>query len=108
MAKFDLTVLLLAKDMASKTIGKVGKEVTTLGRISGHATRGVRTLGANLAKLGVVAAVGIGVAVRSGIESLASLESAVASVDGAITQMGLAGKVSGSQIATWANEIEAS
>ena len=43
MAKFDLTVLLLAKDMASKTIGKVGKEVSTLGRISGSFTPPART-----------------------------------------------------------------
>ena len=62
----------------------------------------------NLAKVGAVAAVGLGVAVKSGLSSLAELESAVASVDGAIKQMGLTGKVTGGQVATWANEIEAS
>jgi hypothetical protein len=68
----------------------------------------MRTLAGNLAKIGAVAAVGLGVAVRGGLESLATLESAVTSLDGAIGQLGLAGKVSGSQVAGWANEIEAS
>ena len=108
MAEFNLAVLLTAKDMASKTIGKVGKEVGTLGRISGHAQRGVKTLAGNLVKLGAVAGVGIGVAVKSGIESLATLESATTSVDAALRQMGIAGDTTAAQVAGWANEIESS
>lgn len=106
MASFDFSILMVAKDMASKTIKGVSKEVGTLNKISGHATRGVKTLGTNLLKLGAVAAVGIGVAVRSGIQSLADLENATTAVDGAISQMGLTGQVTSAQIAGWANEIE--
>ena len=74
--------------------------------MSNRAGQGMRSLAGNLAKLGAVAAVGIGVAVKGGLESLAELESAVSSVDGAIKQLGLTGKVTGAQVATWANEIE--
>ena len=107
MASKELSILLLAKDMASKTIGKVSKEVSGLGKAGATASRGLSNLGANLAKIGAIAAVGLGVAVKSGLSSLAELESAVASVEGAIKQMGLTGQVTGSQVATWANEIEA-
>ena len=55
-----------------------------------------------------MAAVGIAAGVKSGLENLATLESAITSVDGAIAQMGLTGQVTGAQIATMANEIEAS
>jgi hypothetical protein len=80
----------------------------SMGKIGSTATKGVRTAAGNIGKLGLIAAAGIGVAVRGGLESLATLESAVTSVDGAIKQMGLTGKVTGTQVATWANEIEAS
>lgn len=103
-ADLPLYIKLLAKDMASKTIANVSKEVGTLGRISGHAQRGVRNLATNLARVGAVAAVGIGAAVKSGIDSLAELESAISAVDGAASQMSLA--VTGTEIAKWANEIE--
>ena len=45
-------------------------------------------------------------ALRGGIDSLVELESATTSVDGAIRRMGLTGKVTASQVAQWANEIE--
>jgi len=106
-----LLVSLQLKDDFSKGVksatASLGKMETSLGKIGGIAQQGIATAGRNLAKIGAVAAVGIGVAVKSGIESLAELESAVTSVDGAISQMGLTGKVTGAQIATWANEIEA-
>jgi hypothetical protein len=106
MASFDFAILMVAKDMASKTIGKVSKQISGLSKAGATASRGLQTLGANLLKLGAVAAVGIGAAVKSGIDSLATLESAVASVDGAIVQLGLTGAVTGGQVATWANDIE--
>ena len=89
-----------------KASANLGKMETSMGRIGTAAQKGFGTAARNLAKIGAVAAVGIGVAVKSGIESLADLETAVTSVDGAISQMGLSGKTTGAQIATWANEIE--
>lgn len=108
MAEKQISILLVAKNMASKTIGQVNKDLGKLGGAGRRAGQGLRTLGANLAKIGAVAAVGIGVAVKNGIDSLVELESAVTSVNGAIKTMGLTGKVSGAQVAGWANEIEAS
>jgi hypothetical protein len=106
MPNFDFTVLMVAKDMASKTIGKVSKQISGLNKAGLTARRGLNALGVSLAAVGAMAAVGIGSAVKSGIGLLAELETAVTSVDGAIKQMGLAGKVTGSQVATWAAEIE--
>lgn len=107
MAEKQISILLVAKNLASGTIGKVTKDVTTLGKVSNRAGVGLRTLAGNVAKLGAVAAVGLGAAIGSGVDSLATLESAVTSVDGAIKQMGLTGKTTGAQVAGWANEIEA-
>lgn len=76
------------------------------GKIGGLAKTGVSNAIGNIARVGAVAAVGIGAAVKTGLDDLAELESAVTSVDGAIAQLGLTGKVTGSQIAGWANEIE--
>lgn len=108
MASKELSILLLARDMASKTIGKVSREVGGLGKTSRTAGAGLSTLSGNMAKLGAVAAVGIGAMVTEGVSSLESLESATSAVTGAINQVGLKGKVTGGQVATWANEIEAS
>lgn len=107
MAEKQISILLIAKNMASKTIGQVNKDLGRLGATGRRAGQGLRSLGANLAKIGAVAAVGIGVAVKNGIDSLVELESAVGNVDGAIAQLGLTGKIVGSQVAGWANEIEA-
>jgi hypothetical protein len=46
-------------------------------------------------------------AIGSGLEDLATLEDATTSVTGAIAQVGKGWEVTGEQIATWANEIEA-
>jgi hypothetical protein len=80
----------------------------TLGRIGKQAGTGLKTAGANLAKIGAVAGGFVAFNVQQGIHSLAELEDATTSVDGAIKQMGLTGKVTSGQIAGWANEIEAS
>jgi len=91
----------------SRSLTGIGKLEGRLGRLGTHAKRGVQNATANLAKLGAVAGVALGAAITAGIDSLAELESATTSVDGAIKQMGLTGQVTGAQIAKWANEIEA-
>ena len=85
----------------------VDKLDSKLGRLGASARRGAGMAGKALLGLGAVAAVGITAAVKTGIEDLATLEDATTSVDGAIKQLGLTGQVTASQIATWANEIEA-
>lgn len=106
MAEKELAILLRAKGatQAARDIGKVDSAVGKLGRT---ASQGLRTAGANIAKIGLVAAAGVGLAVKGGISSLAELEDATSSVDGAIKQMGLTGQVTSAQVAAWANEIEA-
>ena len=79
----------------------------SMGKIGATASKGVRTTASNLGKIGLIAAGGIAAAVKGGLDSLATLESATTSLAGAIKQMGLTGKVTSGQIATWANEIEA-
>ncbi len=106
MAEKELAILVTAKDLASRTIGKVSREVGGLGKVSKTVGHGLSSLAGNLAKVGAVAAVGIGAAVKGGLDSLATLENATTAVDGAIKQMGLAGQVTSGQVAQWANEIE--
>lgn len=94
--------------------------------LTGNAQAGIKNLKSNLGGLGKAAsgvargvAIGAGAAVgiagaivtrsvKSGLESLAELESATTSLDGAISQMGLKGKVTSAEIAGWANDIEGS
>src|SRR5574343_1862845 len=99
----ELAVKLSLIDKMSPAIKRVQGNLT---RFGSSVKRAAVNAGKVMAGLGTVAAVGIGAAVRSGIQSLATLESAVMSADGAIKQMGLTGKVTGAQVAGWANEIE--
>jgi hypothetical protein len=84
----------------------LGKLESTAFRVGQNIGGGLKSAASNLAKIGVVAAGGIAVAVKGGLDDLAELETAVTSVDGAISQLGLTGQVTGAQIATWANDIE--
>jgi hypothetical protein len=106
-ADLPIYIKLLAKDLASKTIGNVSKEVSTLGKVTAHAQRGVRNLGTNLAKLGAVAAVGIGAAVKSGIDELVTLENANSATAGALKASGLAASVTALQVRELAESLEA-
>lgn len=110
-AEKTLAILVTARDLASKALKGVNRELDTMGSKAGKiASQGLKTAASNVKKL---AAAGAGLSlvlgaagVRAGVESLASLEDAVSAVDGAISQLGLTGQVTGSQIATWANQIE--
>ena len=108
MAEKQISILLVAKNLASGAIGKVTKDVTTLGKVSNRAGQGMRSLAGNLAKIGAAAAVGIGIAVKTGIDNLVQLEDGITSVTAALATMGLAGKVTAANVAAWANEIESS
>lgn len=90
-----------------KAESNIGRLQGSIGRLGGMAAKGAKTAATNLAKIGAVAAVGLAVAVKSGLANLADLENAVSSVDGAIKEMGNSGKLTGAQVAQWANQIEA-
>ncbi len=107
MAEYTLSILVKAVGAAKASKDLTGVDAA-VSRIGAHAGQGLRTAASNIAKLGAVVAVGLGAAVKTGLDDLATLENATSSVDGAIRQVGLTGKLTGSQVATWANEIEAS
>ncbi len=100
----DLYILLRAKDMASKTIKGVSKQVGGLRSAGAKAGAALKGLAIGAAAVGGTVLVA---SIKSGIDSLAELESATTSVQGALEQMGLAGQITGKQVADWANEIEA-
>lgn len=104
MPSKDLYILLRAKDMASKTIKGVSKSVGGLQTAGARAGAALKTMAVGAAAIGTTVLVAN---VKSGIDSLAELESATTSVQGALEQMGLAGQITGKQVADWANEIEA-
>lgn len=106
MATHKLAILVdaIGAAKAARDLKGVDSAVSSIGA---HAGRGIRTAARNLAGVGAIATAGIAVAVKTGLQDLATLESAVTSVDGAIRQMGLTGQVTGGQVAGWANEIEA-
>ncbi len=92
---------------ANKAMASLGKLESTSFRVGQSVGKGLSNAAQNLAKIGVVAGGILAVGVASGIDSLSKLEDATTSVDGAIKQMGLTGKVTSQQIAGWANDIEA-
>lgn len=106
MATHKLSILVeaIGTSKASKQLQGVDRTISNIGSRAGQ---GVRTATGNIVKLGAIAAGGIALAVHSGIQSLADLESATSSVDGAIRQVGQTGQITAAQVAGWANEIEA-
>ena len=111
MAEHKLAILVSAVGAAKAAKELKGVDLA-VSKIGARAGKGLRTATSNLLKLGAAgAAVGAGlvaVNVKSGVQSLATLESAVSKVQGALVNMGNAGTVTGAQVASWANEIEAS
>lgn len=90
---------------AAQSLGKLESRAFRAGQAIG---KGFKNAARNLRNIGVVAAAGIAFEVKQGLSSLAALETATTSVTGAIKQMGQSGQVTSAQVATWANEIEAS
>jgi hypothetical protein len=89
----------------NKATGSLGKIEGRLGAFSGFVNRNLGRALDRAASIGVNALVD---GIKGGVDSLATLEDATTSVDGAIKQMGLTGQVTATQIADWANQIEAS
>lgn len=105
----DLVARLSLQDNLSRQSARAASNFSkSMGKIGSSARKGVGTAATNIGRIGIIAAGAITVAVKGGLSSLAELESATVSVDAAIKQMGMTGEVTGAQVATWANEIEAS
>src|SRR5687767_9191895 len=105
MASKELNILVAAKG-ALKAAQQIGKVDSAVGKLGNTARRGASAAIGNIARLGIVAAGGVTLAVKGGISSLAELEDAQTQVTGAIAAMGQSGQVSAAQVATWANQIE--
>ena len=79
MASKELSILLTAKDMASKTIGNVSKQVGLLGRMGGTVGAGMASLGNNLKRMGTALLAGAGI---TGIFSIVgALEQGISKAD---------------------------
>lgn len=107
MAERELAILLTAKDLASGPIKRITGDLNRLGKAGLSIRGGLGTIGKVSLVAGGAVAAGLGAGIRAGIGSLASLEDATTQVDGAISQMGLTGKLTSGQVASWANQIEA-
>lgn len=111
MAEHTLAILVKAVGtaQAARNLKGVDAAVSSIGAKAG---KGLRTAASNMLKLGAAAgAVGVGLgamAVKSGVQSLATLESAITSVDGALQTVSKTYGATGANVAAWANEIEAS
>src|SRR5512139_1601228 len=104
MAKANLSIIVTAVGAlkAAQDIGKVDKSLVGLSK------RSLGTTIRNVERLGIAAGGILASQVAFGIRSLEELESATTAVEGAIKQLGLTGQLTGEQVATWANDIEAS
>lgn len=107
----ELVARLSLQDDFSRKAKGVSGAVQRMGvdfqKVGQHARRGLANATQNLTRLGVVAGGFVALNVKQGISSLAELEDAITSVDGAIAQVGKGWSTNGAQIAQWANEIEA-
>ena len=103
----ELVARLSLKDDFSRRVSGVQKNfASSMGKIQKTAIQGARNTATNLGRVGAVAGGFIALNVKSGISSLAELEDAVTSVDGAIKQVGKGWTTTGQQIAAIANQIE--
>lgn len=103
----DLTARLTLKDELSRTAARASSNFSrSMGKMAASARKGAGTAAANITKIGLVATAAIAGAVKSGVSSLAQLEDAVTSVDGAIKTVGKGWTTTGAQIASIANDIE--
>jgi hypothetical protein len=100
----DLVARLSLDDKFSKPLSGAQKKLKGFGSALGGIGK---TAGIALGAAASVASAVVVKSVSSGLDSLAQLEDATTSVDGAIKKLGLTGQVTSGQIAGWANEIEA-
>ncbi len=103
----ELAIKISLTGNAKAGIKDLKTNLGSLGKSAGSIARGIAV--SATAAVGVAGAI-VGKNVKSGLESLSQLESAIASVDGALQNAGgdlEKGGLSGQRIATWANEIEA-
>lgn len=103
MATKELSILIRARDMASKTIAGVRKEVGSLGRIGSQAMKGLSTA---ITRVGIAAGVGLVGAIGMGVRSLADLQRTTAQTNAVIASTGGKAKVTAAQVRQYSNELE--
>jgi hypothetical protein len=107
MAAAETARLIASLELRDKLSAGVKGAQTSLGKFESRWDKVSSKLKAGLVVGGVGAAAFIGKQVSVGLQSLADLESAVSSVDGAIAQVGPTWTTTGTEIAAAANRIEA-
>lgn len=103
MATKELSILIRARDMASKTIAGVRKEVGSLGRIGSTAMKGLSTA---ITRVGIAAGVGLVGAIGMGVRSLADLQRTTAQTNAVIASTGGKARVTAVQVRQYANDLE--
>lgn len=107
MAAADVAKLIASLELQDKNFtANANKAMGTLDKLS------VKTVAVGTAiGIGLQQAASRGISflvdtVNGGIDSLSQLESATSAVDGAISQVGLTGKITAKQVADWSQQIE--
>lgn len=103
MAEKELAIILRAKDLASRTIAGVRKEVGTLGKVGTRAMQGLTTA---ITRVGLAATVGLVGAIGMGVRSLADLQRTEAQTAAVIKSTGNAAGQTTASIRKHAQELE--
>ena len=105
MAEKELSILVRAKNVA-QAVKDIGKVNTSIGNLGNTAKQGVLNVGANLAKIGLIAAGGVGAGVIAGVKSLEELERVTNATEGVIKSTGAAAGVTAAQVRDLAQSLE--
>jgi len=109
MSEAELSILVRAKG-AAQAARDIGKVDSSIGRLSAHASRGVKTAASNIARIGVFAVVAAATvaagAVAVGIRSLGDLARASAQTKAVIKSTGGAAGQTAASIRTLAESLE--
>jgi hypothetical protein len=103
----ELALLLTAKNLASKALKDVKRDVHGLGTAGVVSGKGLGIMGKAAIGVGAAVATGLGVAVKQGLESLAVRQQVVSETANAIEATGNKAGVSAPKIRQWAEELEA-
>jgi hypothetical protein len=103
MATKELAILIRAKDLASRTIAGVRKEVGSLGAVGSKAMHGLTTA---IKTVGLAAGVGLAAAVGFGIRSLVDLARTTGQTNAVIESTGGIAGVTAKDVRKYAEDLE--
>lgn len=102
----ELVAELRLDDKMSAGLSRASRGLSNFSKNVGLSKRNLAALQTNLVRIGAVAAVGIGAAVKGGIDSLVALESANAQTAAAIKSTGAAANITAAQVRELSEALE--